>query len=65
VIVVAEATIFELALGQVAEDRRERGVLEFDFAADLFADRFDHFDVEALEFGLRLAEFLEWRIRHV
>jgi hypothetical protein len=46
-------------LGEVAEDRVERGVLEFRSAADLFGDRFDQFDVEALEFGLGLAEFLE------
>ena len=38
---------FELALGDVAEDRFEGGVDEFRFTPDLFADRFHQFDVEA------------------
>jgi hypothetical protein len=33
-------------LGDVAEDRFERGVLEFRLAAHLFGDRFHQFDVE-------------------
>src|SRR6185312_6152025 len=38
---------FELALRDVTEDRFEGGVDEFLFAADLGADRFYQFDVEA------------------
>jgi hypothetical protein len=34
-------------LGDVAEDRFERGVVEFGFPPDLFPDRFHQFDVEA------------------